>query len=94
MNLLKTSLWLVVSFLFWILIFYWAAFAFNTIYYLISGGPAQVVHWYMHVSSVGLQFHWSWKEFVARQIANLVITVSLYFLMRRLRNRSSSATTE
>jgi len=88
MNPIKTVLRLLLGCLFFILIAYWVVFITFTITLFISGGRDRVIHWYMHISSVGIQFRWSWKEFVARHIANLAITVSLYFLMRRLRDKS------
>ena len=106
MNPLKTILRLVVSFLFWILIAYWAVFVFNTIYYLATGGPERVVHWYMHISG-GMQIlsvangtavvrltPWNPRRFLVKQIVLLATTMALYFLRRRLRSRSSTATTE
>jgi uncharacterized membrane protein len=90
MNLLKTLFRLLVSCLFWILIASWAVFAFNSIYYLITAGPARVVHWYMHISTAGIHFQWSARKFVIYQIVILAITVWLYFLRRRLHAGSES----
>lgn len=85
MNTLKMILRLLVGCLFWILIAYWVIFVTFTIMLFFSGGTDRVIHWYMHISSVGIQFHWSWKEFIVRQVINLAVTVGLYFLARRLR---------
>ena len=90
MNFVKTILWLVVSVLFWILITFWVSFVFISIYYLVESGPDLVIHWYMHISGVGLQYNWNWKVFLARLVANLAITVALYFLRGRLRAGSQT----
>ena len=95
MNLLKVIIRLVIGFLFWMLIASWAVFVFNTIYYLATGGPERVVHWYMHISG-GIQIlsvsngtavvrltPWNLRRFLVNQIVLLAITVALYFLRRR-----------
>jgi hypothetical protein len=87
MNPLKTLFRLLVSCLLWIFVIYWAIFATFTITLLISSGPERVVHWYMHISTVGFHFDWSWRVFVIRQITNLIITVGLFLLRRQLRGR-------
>jgi hypothetical protein len=47
-----------------------------------AGTPPNVsnsrrVHWYMHISTVGIHFDWSWRAFLVREIANLAITAGL-----------------
>lgn len=99
----KAIIRLVIGFLFWMLIAYWAAFVFNTIYYLATGGPERVVHWYMHISG-GMQIlsvsngtavvrltPWNPRRFLVNQIILLAITVALYFISRRLRDSGRPA---
>jgi hypothetical protein len=103
MNLLKVIIRLVIGFLFWMLIASWAVFVFNTIYYLATGGPERVVHWYMHISG-GIQIlsvsngtavvrltPWNLRRFLVNQIVLLAITAALYFLRRRLRDSGRAA---
>lgn len=85
MNHLKMISRLLVGFLLGFFITYWVLFVTYTIMLFISGGRDEVIHWYMHLSAVGFQLHWSWRAFVAGQLANLAITAGLYFLWRRLR---------
>lgn len=105
MKILKMILRASVSSLFWILTAFWAGFLFSSIVYFIEGGPDRVLHWYMHISG-GMELHslpngtvvghldpWNPRLFLARLIANLLITVLLYFLRGRLRDRNSDKPT-
>lgn len=79
---MKLILRLVVSGLFWVLIAFWVIFAYYSIFYFFTGGTSRVVEWYSHLSR--MQFQWDWRLFLARLMANLAVTVGLYFLRRRL----------
>ena len=103
MSILKMTLRAVVSSLFWILIAFWAIFLVYSSVYLVEGGADRVLHWYMHISG-GIQSHslpngtvvwhidsWNPRLFLARLVANFLITVMLYFLRRRLYERKANS---
>jgi hypothetical protein len=69
---------------------YWAILIFYTLEKFVTGGSSAVVGWYMHIGSSLVHrgdgwflTTWSWEKFLAKQFANLAITLALYFAGRR-----------
>ena len=83
MRVLKISLQLVFGCLFWLLAIYWIVLVSYSVTNFVTGGSSSVVGWYSHIG--GMQFHWTWKRFLASQTALLVTTLAVYFLRRQIR---------
>jgi hypothetical protein len=90
MNILKILIRLARRCLLGILITYWLVFIFFTIEKLFTESSSSVVRWYRHIDSSVVQrgdawylSTWNWKIFLARQVAALAITLTLFFFEHR-----------
>jgi hypothetical protein len=87
MNFLKLIARLLRRGFLWLFLAYWMMFIGYTVTNFVVGGSSEVVRWYEHIDRNSLQWNWSWKRFLARQLLILAITLTLWFFARRSARR-------